>query len=395
MPAITSEVMWGGLVLIVPQRGDILIKKVFHDRIFSVEGQIVRRQRSVKQQRFDQGHESAEHAAVVIGENFVAEAEAAGVVANSLATSDRATTKYVVYRCVRPLVASKAAQVAETVARKRGKLTVDRSETGGGYKIAGAAGSLQSTGQQSREIVPYYVQNLISYCEGRTNHRQWAFCSMFACACFEAACVMLARQNRLRESVYHGCRLKVDPSNVSPREYEHWLETNPNYQQVGRFIFAEGGHDLAIKVFETIRQAVEDYKKTLGGGGTGGWQAAKSSLGLRSMSAESQNALQTLDAKVTRCAGVARGGVEFRSEVDKLYMLVLFYIGAPYGRIARQAFSDGLREELSPQFYESPQWRHQFDGMNLVPLKQARFYQQSSTFLKILEKCNDDLRGLA
>ena len=47
----------------------------------------------------------------------MAEAEGAGVVANSLVTADRGHTKYVVYRHRDPAIGELAAAIAESVAR--------------------------------------------------------------------------------------------------------------------------------------------------------------------------------------------------------------------------------------------------------------------------------------
>ncbi len=48
---------------------------------------------------FVEGHSSAEHAAVIVYENWVAEAAGPGLIINPLATEDRATTYSIDYRC--------------------------------------------------------------------------------------------------------------------------------------------------------------------------------------------------------------------------------------------------------------------------------------------------------
>lgn len=69
-----------------------------------------------------------------------------GVVANSLLTADRGHTKYVVYRHHDPAIGELAAAIVESVARGRNTLDYNRATRtmGGGYKLAGAAGSLLS-----------------------------------------------------------------------------------------------------------------------------------------------------------------------------------------------------------------------------------------------------------
>lgn len=395
---ITNEWEWMSLGTVEPHRGDILIKKVFAGG-GAMETLIVGMQKVTVGRKFPDGHASAEHAAVVIGSLFVAEAEGAGVVANSLATSDRATTKYLVYRSTRPEIGQKAAELAEAVARGRGMVRYDPNSrhTGGGYKAAGAVGSL-SGGPGVRPLdvaVPEYLQNVIDYAEGRTNHRMWAFCSMFACACFEAACIVLDRLGPnagpgVTPSYYRDYALRVNPSTVSPLQYEACLNRHPHYRLMGRYCFDDNSATSSrVELFERLKQAVEDYKKTFRGGGTGGWQAAKIALSFRKVSPESQRAVDELDKQVRICEDRRRSPPHFDSQVETLYLLLLHYIQAPRDKVAVDALSADTREQLfgddpTTIHYGSPKWMRLMRSYG-NPLTRG------STFYEILVKCNDQL----
>lgn len=396
--AITNEWEWMSLGSVEPQRGDILIKKVFAGG-GGMETLIVGMQKVTVGLVFPDGHASAEHAAVVIGSLFVAEAEGAGVVANSLATSDRATTKYVVYRSTREEVGRKAAELAEAVARGRGMVRYDPNSrhTGGGYKFAGAIRSLAGgPGLRPLDVaVPGYLQNVIDYAEGRTNHRMWAFCSMFACACFEAACIVLDRLRpsagpSMTPSYYRDYALRVNPSTVSPLQYEASLNQHPQYRLMGRYCFEDNPETSSrVELFERLKQAVEDYKKTFRGGGLGGWQATKIALSFRKVSPESQRAVDELDKQVRLCEERRRAPRQFDSQVETFYLLLLHYIQAPREKVAVDALSADVRgllfgDDPATIHYGSPKWTQAMRSYG-NPLTRG------STFYEILVKCNDQL----
>ena len=383
---ITSEPEWRLLDLVAPQRGDILIKKVFAAGS-GIEKAIVFLQKA--QNQFNAGHESAEHAAICIGPLFVAEAEGAGVVANSLVTADRGRTKYVVYRHRDPAIRELAASIAESVARGRNTLVYTRATRtmGGGYKLAGAAASLFSgPGHQPVtarvETWPSYVLNLVRYyTDGTYFTRDWAFCSMFACGCFEAACLLNERLD---------WALRVNPAMVSPREYEHRLEdTHQAYQRVGRYLHVEdmtvGNSGRHVELFEKIKQAVEDYHKTHRGGGVTGGQALKARFGFRSVSPESQRALIDLTRWI-RYTEALRRSHRFTVEVESLYLCVLYFISAPRTEIAPIGFSEELQAAIDGMWGTATFKRTLQSGAGLgAPLN------QKSTFYEILTNFNRQL----
>lgn len=387
MATIRSEAEWTLLGLAGLQRGDILIKKAFCPK-GAVEKAIVTLQGT--QGRFDRGHQSSEHSAVCIGPLFVAEAEEAGVVANSLATRDRATTKYVVYRHRDQGVRSLAADIAESVARGKLRTRYTRATRvmGGGYKILQAGASLANGPGQlpvTAQVTtwPDYVLNLVRYYTDDTyNVRDWAFCSMFTCGCFEAAAL-------LRENLAGA--LRVNPSMVSPREYEHRLETHPSYEQVGRYIYEQdiGHHGRHVTLLQKIKQAVEDYHKTWSGGGLLGGQSLKARLGLRNVSANSERAYNDLARQIVRCEGLGRAPYEFDHEVELLYVCVLYFINAPQAKIAQIGFGELFQQAIdaawgTAQFKRILQ--HIVGGIGLgAPL------DRGSTFAKKLTDFNDEL----
>jgi hypothetical protein len=337
------------------------------------------------QGHFDEGHSSAEHAAVCIGPLFVAEAVEAGVVANSLVTADRGHTKYLVYRHVQPDIGELAAKIAESVARGRNQLVYNRATrtTGGGYSLAGAANSLRSglgnlPVTARPETWPNYVLNLARYfTDGEYFSRDWAFCSMFVCGCFEAAAL-------LEQHVEWA--LRVDPSKVSPKEYEHRLQSHPFYRRVGRYIYQEDIEDdgRRLRLFEKIKQAVEDYHATHRGGGTFGVQALKSRFGLRSVSPESQRALLDLNRWIRVCEGMRRAW-RFDAEVEALYLYVLYFIGASKAEIAPIGFSDAMEAALDD--WDTPQFKRVLQSAAGLGQPLSR----GSTFHGILTKFNTEL----
>jgi len=384
MNDITSDAEWRLQPVASPQRGDILIKRVFHPTNL-VERAIVGMQERL-QVHFDAGHSSSEHAAVCIAPLFVAEAVESGIVANSLVTADRARTKYLVYRHSRPAIGELAAQIAESVARGRNQLVYNRATrtTGGGYKLAGAAASLFSdTGikpvTERVETWPNYVLNLVRYFTDNTYFsRDWAYCSMFVCGCFEAAALL--------ENDVHSA-LRVNPAMVSPKEYEHRLENHSLYRRVGRYIYQEdiGNHARREELFQKIRQAVEDYHATHRGGGLLGAQALKAKFGLRSVSPESQRALTDLDRYIRVCQDVRKVPGRFDIEVELLYLYVLYFIGAKRDQIAPIGFSDSVGLWLD-EWEKTDFKRVLASAANLgSPLRKG------STFHDILTKFNTDL----
>ncbi|MEO1990924.1 MAG: hypothetical protein ABGW78_03255, partial [Pirellulales bacterium] len=338
--AIQNEDEWNALTDVIPQAGDIMIKKVF--RIHGLlDGAICTGQRAYKY-TYDRGHHTSEHAAICIGPNFVAEAEGNGIVANSLATDDRKTTKYIVYRCQNRDVTTDATRLAEMVARGRNNLQYDKRNrhTGGGYALSAGVGAMIRPISPQVQLMmhaaaPAYLKNIIDYAEGRTNDRMWAYCSMFACAVYEAACITqdggFDRFNYRQGPNYRQYALKLNPYHVTPIIYEDRLERHTAYDLRGKFIFDRPDDNnnvgkKAIDVLEGLKQAVEDYHKTHRGGGVGGGQALKIRFGLRRVSPESQKALEELSKAIKDCDAHRNAKQRFYQKVDFLSALVVHLI---------------------------------------------------------------------
>jgi hypothetical protein len=294
------------------QPGDILLNKVYPDfNMGAVEAAITWGQSKFSansninskgvysRQRFEsatflsaqaQGGRYAEHAAVAISQNMLAEAVGEGVVCTPI--EHRMSERYVVWRCKNVALRKEAVRIASSLAGVNDDERI-------GYSIAtvfkGDGGALNSNWRDSRftEETLSYLQAIRDFADGKDLTEGMLinlpsmFCSEFVIACYQAAS-NLTSMSRGANGLYHSSNaglhdgyiktrvrqddgsavsfyspnfvwdqtvFGVDPRAMSPMRMELQLKATPEvFYTAGRF------DSESDPVYKFIEQSISDYE---------------------------------------------------------------------------------------------------------------------------------------